>query len=88
MASVTLEIANTGETIHVEDIDLESVTLNELLEAAIEERVLPTPTRYYACDNKEGKSIGTDEGEKNYFELGFCDGDSIKVVKLPGWQIT
>ena len=89
MASI--ELYFSGETIPVYDVDLESVTALELVEAAKEAGVLPpVGINYDYIDwllvGKNGYPIDfvfQDEREKTLSELGFSDGDSIKVIGKP-----
>jgi len=94
MASIELYVAFSGETIPVYDVDLESVTALEIVEAAKEAGVLP-PLPYFCFNTCEeykvylliGKKdpipIRFDEREKSLSELGFSDGDIIHVVGRP-----
>jgi len=91
MASIELYVAFSGETIPVYDVDLESVTALELVEAAKEAAVLP-PIRieefrdYHLIGKKDNTPIDFDERGKTLSELGFSDGDTIIVVGKP-WFI-
>ena len=89
MASIKLYVAFSGEIIPVYDVDLESVTALELVEAAKEAGVLPPVEinyyRDYCLVGKNGYPIDCDEREKTLSELGFSDGDNIKVIGKPGY---
>lgn len=82
MASITLEVANTGEKIPVNDLDLEAVTNEELVEAAITNDILKKPEA-----GMEYKLIGKSNApiidKANLSSLGFVDGDTIKIVAKP-----
>lgn len=82
MASITLDVANTGEKVPVNDLDLESVTNTELIEAALGNDILKKPEA-----GMEYKLIGKNNApvmdKASLSSLGFVDGDTIKIVAKP-----
>jgi len=86
MASIQVRKTNTGEEVSVTDVDLESDTALELIEAAVEAAFLPPfkddrySDNYYCILGKDGRSIYFDEWEKTLSELGFIDGDTIHII--------
>jgi hypothetical protein len=82
MANVTLNIANTGEQVPVNDVNLDSVTNTELITNAVSAGIFPS-----LGDGMEYKMVGktntpiTDTATLAL--LGFVDGDTIKVVAKP-----
>ena len=85
MASIKVRKLNTGEEVPVTDVDLESDTALELIEADVEAAFLPplSVNTYYGILGKDGRSICFDEWEKTLSELGFIDGDTISIIWKP-----
>ena len=81
MASIKLVFASTGEEFPVNDLDMDSVTNNELLEGAVSNNVFPPAGAGYEYKlvGKDGKPISDN---KPLSELGFNDGDTIKVLPV------
>ena len=87
MANISLYYHNTGETISVNDADLDHTTNTELIEAAIKERVFCNP--YCNSDDlwfiilpKEGSWVDV---IKTLSKLGYVDGDTATVI-IPVWE--
>lgn len=82
MASITLDFANTGEKLPVNDVDLESITNEELIDAAVANGGIKKPDEGMAY-----KVIGKDStpvmDKATMASLGFVDGDTVKVVAKP-----
>jgi len=82
MASITLDFANTGEKLPVNDVDLESITNEELIDAAVANGGIKEPEKGMAY-----KVIGKDStpvmDKATMASLGFVDGDTVKVVAKP-----
>lgn len=90
MANITLDIANTGEKVPVLDIDLESVTNVDLIEAALTSDILRPITDWFGnpvWNPNVYKIIGKNNApvidEATLSSLGFADGDTIRVVTKP-----
>ena len=82
MASIKLVLASTGEDFQVNDLDMESVTNTELLNEAVANGVFPPAgtSMKYALVGKDGKPIS--EETKTLAEIGYKDGDNIKVLSV------
>lgn len=89
MASITLDIAYTYEKVPVYDLDLESVSNTELIEAAWEEGVLSEAEQIFIDifgESSKGwwKLIGKNNapvmGEATLASMGFVDGDTIRLI--------
>jgi len=82
MAKIILAIANTGETVPVDDVDLASVTNTEILTSAVSGGILPrlNPDEEYKMIGKTNMPITE---PATLASLGFVDGDTIKVVAKP-----
>jgi hypothetical protein len=82
MANVTLNIANTGEQVPVNDVNLDSVTNTELITNAISAGILPS-----LGENMEYKMVGKTNTPitetATLSSLGFADGETIKIVAKP-----
>ena len=86
MANITLEFCDIRKIIPVNDLDLDAVTNTELIEAAIQGGWIPDETwmdvSYFFVSRDHTELI---RGTRILSELGFCDGDIIKVVaQAPG----
>ena len=82
MAKITLDIANTGEQVPVNDVDLGTVTNTLLLNELVSAGQVPS-----LGDNMEYKMVGKTNmpitETATLSSLGFVEGDIIKVVAKP-----
>lgn len=83
MASIKLVLASTAEDFQVNDVNMESVTNTELLNEAVANGVFPPAgaDMTYALVGKDGKPIAA-ETTKTLAEIGYKDGDNIKVLSV------
>lgn len=82
MANITLYINNTYQKVPVYDIDLESVTNTELIDAAIQEGILPEC--YKSCRLFCGsETIVPYYERKTLSSLGILDGGTVKIFLPP-----
>ncbi|GHV11043.1 hypothetical protein FACS1894162_6110 [Bacteroidia bacterium] len=82
MANITLDIANTGEQVPVNDVNLDSVTNTELITNAVSAGIVPSlgADMEYKMVGKTNMPITE---TATLAALGFADGDTIKVVAKP-----
>jgi len=82
MANITLDIANTGEQVPVNDVDLDTVTNTVLLTELVTAGQVPllgTDMEYKMV----GKTNMPVTETATLSSLGFVDGDTIKIVAKP-----
>ncbi len=81
MAELSLKIGNTGETVPVNDLELDQVTNVELIAGLVSSGMVPD------VPGKEYKLIGKDNfpvvDTATLAELGFNDGDTVTIVAKP-----
>ena len=82
MARVTLDIANTGEQVPVNDVNLDTVTNTVLLTELVTAGKVPSlgADMEYKVVGKTNMPIME---TATLSRLGFVDGDTIKVVAKP-----
>ena len=82
MANITLDIANTGEQVPVNDVNLNSVTNTGLISDALSAGIVQPlgADMEYKMVGKTNMPI-TETG--TLASLGFVDGDTIKIVAKP-----
>jgi len=82
MASLTLKMASTGETIPVNDLELDQVTNTELISQMVASGIvpaLPSDEEYLVI----GKNNQPLKDTASLTELGFNDGDTITIAVKP-----
>ena len=86
MAELTLKIINTGETIPVSDLELGQVTNEKLLSELIAAGYL-----YYEDGCPEYRIMNPQNspvlGNSSLSHIGFCDGDTIRIVAKPNGAV-
>lgn len=84
MARIVLELASTGESVPVIDIDLASVTNKELIDAATREGILNENYKEDYYTYFKGKVTAYWEC-KNLSSLGIVDGSIVRIGLPPGY---
>ena len=83
MAKFTIKIANTGEEFEIEDVDLKQHTPRQLIDEMINQGLLPPETiAPYGIVNKNNVKIDDGELSLSFAQLGFVDGDTIRIVVI------
>ena len=82
MATLTINKGTNGEPRKVEDIDLATTTVRDLIDEAINCGFLETSpnTNWFAVSNKTHEAIREEDFGKTLDELGFKDNDTIRFV--------
>ena len=81
MAELTLKIGNTGETIPVNDLELDQVTNTELVSQLVSNGMVPeVPGKVYKVVGKNNQPV---EETATLADLGFTDGDTVTVIAKP-----
>ena len=81
MAKLTIKIANTGEEFEIEDVDLKQNTPRLLIDEMIIHGLLPHETiAPYGIIDKNGVKVEGDGLCLSFAELGFVDGDTIRII--------
>ena len=81
MAELTLKISNTGETIPVNDLELDQVTNTELISQLVSNGMVPeVPGKVYKMVGKNNQPV---EETATLAELGVNDGDTVTVIAKP-----
>ncbi|MGM9811604.1 MAG: hypothetical protein ACI30V_02025, partial [Muribaculaceae bacterium] len=84
MAKLTIKIEYTGEEFEIEDVDLKQYTPRQLIDVMISQRLLPSEAiATYAIVNKNNGIIGSDELCLTFAQLGFVEGDIIRIISKP-----
>ncbi len=93
MAKVDVKTTWDGSGFELEDVELDQITNRDLIHQMIDAEVMPreeelprsadgTPTVYSLID-KAGVKVEPDE-VKTLAELGFSDGDTIRIIQRGG----
>lgn len=81
MAKLTVIITHTGKEFEFEDIDLKQYTPCQLINELIKIEALPIEMHNpYRIWNKKGVIVAYEDMHLTFDQLGFCDGDIIKII--------
>lgn len=81
MAILTIKIATTGEEFEIEDVDLSQLTPRQLIDEMINLGILSAETiAPYGIVNKNNVKIDDGELCLSFAQLGFVDGDTIRII--------
>ena len=80
MAKLVIKIF-TGETFEVENVDLKQFSPRQLIDKMISDDLLANIEGYfYSIDNKDDVAISPEELSHTFEQLGFSDGDVIRII--------